>query len=83
MPEPSDRFQLLAQRFESLVERLNASTPPRLEERTKVLRQMKVVIVEIDMLIKSDLHRCSEDTLSPHPPEQLAGGSCDILSPRY
>jgi hypothetical protein len=75
MPEPPDRFQLLAQQFELLVEKLNAPTTPSLEERTKVLRQMKVVIVEIDMLIKSDLNRRGEDTSSSRPPEQRAVGS--------
>jgi hypothetical protein len=74
MPQQSDRFQLLAHQFESLVERLNESTTPSLEERTKVLRQMKVVIVEIEMLIMSDLKLCSENAPSSHPPAQPAAG---------
>ena len=74
MPEPPDRFQLLAQQFELLVEKLNAPTTPSLEERTKVLRQMKVVIVEIEMLIMSDLKLCSENAPSSHPPAQPAAG---------
>jgi hypothetical protein len=58
---------LLRHQFDSLVERLNESPSPNLEEQTKLLRKMKVLIVEIDMLILSALKRDSQDTtISPH-----------------
>lgn len=46
-------FQLFAHEFDSLVERLHESQS--LEERRKLLRRMKVLIVEINMLILSNL----------------------------
>jgi hypothetical protein len=72
MPQQSDRFRLLAHQVESLVERLNDFPPPSLDERTKVLRRMKVLIVEIDMLIMSDLRRDSQEASSFPPPDQSA-----------
>lgn len=70
MPHPSDRFRLLAHQVESLVERLNDFPPPSFDERTKLLRRMKVLIVEIDMLIMSDLKRDGQDASSSPPPDQ-------------
>ncbi|MFI5419904.1 MAG: hypothetical protein ACHQ1H_02945 [Nitrososphaerales archaeon] len=60
MPTSSDRFQLFAREFDSLVLALNVS--PSVEDRTKLLRRMKVLIVEIDMLILSNLKRENHDT---------------------
>ena len=59
MLKQSERFQFLAHQFNSLVERYNEAPTPGLEQRTKLLRGMKVVIVEIDMLVLSALRRDS------------------------
>lgn len=68
MPQLSRRFNVLAHQFDSLVERLNESPTPSLEERTQLLRRMKVLLVEIDMLIMSDLRRDDQGILgSPSP----------------
>lgn len=75
MPQPSHRFKLLTHQVDSLVEKLNESPTPTLEERTKLLRRMKVLIVEIDMLIMSDLRRDGQDILASPPPGQHAAGS--------
>jgi hypothetical protein len=72
MPKSSERFQFLAHEFDSLVEKYNESPTPSLEERTKLLRRMKVLIVEIDMLILSSLKRDSQDASSPLSPDQSA-----------
>ena len=60
MPESSDRIQLLGKQFESLT--LKLAEAQSLEERTKLLRQMKVLIVEIDMVILSSLRRDNRDS---------------------
>lgn len=62
MPNSSERFYMLSHQLESLVNRLNQC--PELEERKQLLRQMKVVIVEIDMLILSSLKQDNLDTAS-------------------
>jgi hypothetical protein len=72
MPNPSERFQLLGHQFDSLVAKLNEFPSPTLEERTKLLRRMKVLIIEIDMLILSVLKRDSEGATSSPPPDQPA-----------
>ena len=68
MPNYSERFQLLSREFESLVQRLNDS--PNLDERTKLLRRMKVLIVELEMLISSSLKRDTQDIPILSPPDQ-------------
>ena len=70
MPESSERFQLLAQEFDSLVERYNEFPTPSFAERAKLLRRMKVLIVEIDMLILSSLKGEGQDASSPLSPDQ-------------
>jgi hypothetical protein len=55
MSNPPEQFHFLAQQFESLVNRLNAC--PTAEERRQLLKRMKVLIVEIDILIASSLKR--------------------------
>jgi hypothetical protein len=65
MPESSDRIQLLGKPFESLT--LKLAEAQSLEERTKVLRQMKVLIVEIDMVILSSLRRDDQDSTNAVP----------------
>jgi hypothetical protein len=72
MPNPSERFQSLGHQFDSLVERLNESPTPSSEERRKLLRQMKVLIVEIDMLILSALKRDNQDASSTPSPDHSA-----------
>ena len=64
MPNPTDRFQWLTQQWDALVERLHVAHD--LEERRMLLRRMKVLITEIDMLIASTLKRDAQDiTVSP------------------
>jgi hypothetical protein len=60
MSHPPDRIQLLGKQFESLTLKLAEAQSP--EERTKLLRQMKVLIVEIDMVILSSLRRDDQDS---------------------
>lgn len=59
---PLDRFLWLANQFEALVERLNVS--PSVEERSKLLRRIKILIDEIDQLIFSTSKRIEQDTPS-------------------
>ena len=64
-----EEFQFFAHELESLVERLHGS--PSLEDRTKLLRRMKVLIVEIDMLILSTLKRDRQDLQTrPRPADR-------------
>ena len=63
MPESSDRIQVLGKQFESLMQKL-AEAQSLEDERTKLLRQMKVLIVEIDMVILSSLRRDDQDATS-------------------
>jgi hypothetical protein len=65
MSESSDRIHLLGTQFESLALKL-AETQIQ-EEKTKLLRQMKVLIVEIDMTILSALRR-DDQTSSDRAP---------------
>lgn len=46
------------------------STAPSFDERTKLLRRVKVLIVEIDMLIMSDLKQDGQEASSSPPPDQ-------------
>jgi hypothetical protein len=64
MTTPSERIEILGHQFDSLVQRLNSSPTLSLEERTQLLRRMKILIVEIDRLILSDLKRDKQDITS-------------------
>ena len=70
MPNPSDRFQLLANQFDTLVESLNESSI--LEERRDLLRQMKILLDEIDglgfLFFEANVPR-------PSPPDQAIAKS--------
>jgi hypothetical protein len=55
----SDRLAKLARELDALVKDLAES--PKLDERRRLLRRMKVLIVEMDMLILSTLR---EDAVS-------------------
>jgi hypothetical protein len=68
MPTMSERLQWLAQQFDSLIEKLTAS--PIREDRTQILRRMRVLIVEIDSLILSDLKRDKQETSGSPPSDQ-------------
>ncbi len=57
---PSERFQLLAQQFVTLLQTLNES--PSLEERAQSLRRMKIVIAQMDNLILPTLEELIRDT---------------------
>ena len=70
MPSSSERFQFLAQEFGSLVQGLDQSRS--VGERTTILRRMKVLIVEVDMLISSSLRYDNRDTTGSKPPDQPA-----------
>jgi hypothetical protein len=66
-PSQCDKeFQFFAHELESLVERLHES--PSLGDRTRLLRRMKVLIVEIDMLILSTLKRDRQDAPNSSSP---------------
>lgn len=62
MSQPVDRIQLLGKQFESLM--LKLAEAESLDERTNLLRQMKILIVEIDMVILSCLRRDNQDSAS-------------------
>jgi len=68
MPASSDCFWLLSREFDSLVTKLNKS--PSVEDRRRLLRRMKVLIVEIDMLISSSLKQEIHDTIAFDQNEQ-------------
>jgi hypothetical protein len=63
----------LAQQFDSLVGKLNAA--PSREDRTQILRRLRVLIVEIDSLILSDRRRDKQETSGPPPSDQSAAKS--------
>jgi hypothetical protein len=72
MNTSSERFQYLAFELVSQVERLSESSSS--EDRTRLLRRMKVLIVEIDMLILSSLKRDNHEiTGSPLAKQSRAG----------
>ena len=73
MSSSPDRFQWLTQELDALAESLHISHS--LDERRLLLRRMKVLIVEIDMLISSNLKRDTQDTTSSPPPEQPSAES--------
>jgi hypothetical protein len=68
MPESAERFEWLTQQLDALAERLHVAST--LDERRLLLRRMKVLIVEIDMLILSALRRDSRDITDSPPPDQ-------------
>jgi hypothetical protein len=68
MPSSSDRFEWLTQELDALVESLHVSQS--LDERRLLLRRMKVLIVEIDTLISTNLKKETQDTSGPPPPER-------------
>lgn len=68
MPRLSDNFQLLAHQFDLLVEMVNECKDPK--ERMHLLRHMKVILNEIDVLILSSLKRDMQDTIGSPSPEQ-------------
>jgi hypothetical protein len=68
MPESAERFEWLTQQLDALAERLHVAST--LDERRLLLRRMKVLIVEIDMLILSALKRDSRDITDSRPPDQ-------------
>jgi len=65
MSNPSERLQSLAYEFDALVKSLDAF--PRLKERKQLLRRMKILIDEIDVLILSDLERDNQDATGRCP----------------
>ena len=68
MPNPSERFEWLAQLFDALVERLNQSAS--LEERTQLLDRMKILIDKLDGVVFSAEGLNEQDTSDPQPPDQ-------------
>ena len=78
MSNSSDRFQSLTRELDALAESLHNSNS--LDERRLLLRRMKVLIVEIDMLISSNLKRDSHD-ISSSPPDQPTAESWRKSSP--
>ncbi len=60
----SERIEWLTQEFDGLIESLHVSHNP--EERKLLLRRMRFLIIEIDILVSSHLKQDS----SPLPPDQ-------------
>jgi hypothetical protein len=67
MPKPPDYLQWLAQLFDEQIQRLHESKS--LEERTQLLRRMKILIDKIDGAILSALQD-KPATKSSSPPDQ-------------
>jgi hypothetical protein len=65
MANSTERFEWLTHQLGVLVESLRVTHG--VEERKLLLRRMRVLIVEIDMLIASNLKRDSEDAPSTPP----------------
>jgi hypothetical protein len=72
MLQSSDRIEFLGNEFESLLKRLKKS--PSVEDRRQLLRQMKVLIVEIDMVILSSLKQ-DQDSLKSVAADQLTSNA--------
>jgi hypothetical protein len=68
MPNSTERFEWLTQQLDPLAQGLHIART--LDERRLLLRRMKVLIVEIDMLILSDLERDRQDITNLSPPDQ-------------
>jgi hypothetical protein len=69
MLQSSDRIEFLGNEFESLLKRLRESQS--VEDRRQLLRQMKVLIVEIDMVILSSLKQENHDSSQSVAADQL------------
>jgi hypothetical protein len=68
MPDSQKRFQVLADQFKVLEG--NVSECQNQEQRRELLREMLVVIEELDQLVSSDLTRLDSkpDSTAPNPP---------------
>jgi hypothetical protein len=68
MPDSQKRFQVLADQFEVLENKV--SECQNQEQRRELLREMLVVIEELDQLVSNDLARLNSkpDSTPPNPP---------------
>jgi hypothetical protein len=69
MPDSQKRFQVLADQFEVLEN--NVSECQNQEQRRELLREMLVVIEELDQLVSNDLSRLDsklDSTPTSNPP---------------
>lgn len=78
MSTPPERLLSLAHEFDALAQSLSES--PGLEERKRLLRRMKVVTVEIDMLILSSLKQDTQKN-PPHENEPAPEDRIQELDP--
>jgi hypothetical protein len=71
MPDSQKRFQVLADQFEVLEN--NVSECQNQEQRRELLREMLVVIEELDQLVSKDLARLDStpDSTAPTNPPSL------------
>jgi len=73
MPNRQQLFQVLADRFEVLENNVSECQTP--EQRRELLREMLVVIEELDQLVSNDLSRLDskpDSTTPPNPPSSKA-----------
>jgi hypothetical protein len=73
MPDRKQRFQVLADRFELLENNVSECQTP--EQRRELLREMLVVIEELDQLVSNDLSRLDskpDSTTPSNPPSSKA-----------
>ena len=73
MPGPPDRFQMLANQFDLVVDMLNECGDPK--ERVHLLRHMKAILNQLDDLTTANLKRDSQDITSSPPPDERAAES--------
>ena len=68
MPDRQQLFQVLADRFEVLENNVSECQTP--EQRRELLREMLVVIEELDQLVSNDLSRLDSkpDSTAPSAP---------------
>jgi len=68
MPDRQKRFQVLADRFEVLENNVSECQTP--EQRRELLREMLVVIEELDQVVSNDLSRLDSkpDSTAPSNP---------------
>jgi hypothetical protein len=69
MPDRQKRFQVLADQFKLLED--NVSECQNQEQRRELLREMLVVIEELDQLVSSDLTRLDSKPDNAAPPNPL------------
>ena len=71
MPDSQKRFQVLADQFEVLEN--NVSECQNQEQRRELLREMLVVIEELDQLVSNDLTRLDSklESITPTKPSPL------------